>query len=165
MNLTQPKVHVPATRMEKIFHAASLVLLTATFTYVILKYASLPDTIPIHFNAQGEADNWSGKGTIFLLPVISLLMFIALYFLNKVPHIYNLPVNITEENAPRIYPIARTMMAVFNFEMVAIFSYLTWDVINAAEGNATLGVWFILAVFIVPLGTIALFIPPMRRRQ
>ncbi|SFA87570.1 Protein of unknown function [Lentibacillus halodurans] len=166
MNFTQPKVPVPAGKWEKIFHSASIVLIIMTFMYAALKYASLPDTIPIHFNAQGEVGNWGNKAMIFMLPVISLLLYIMFYFLNMVPHLFNLPVNITEENAARIYPLARMMMAIFNFEMMAIFSYVTWEMINVAQGHsATLDIWFVLVVFVVPLGTIALFIPCMRRRQ
>ncbi len=138
MNLTQPKVYVPASKWEKVCNAASLVVIAVTVLYVIRSYASLPETIPIHFNAQGEADNWGNKATIFLLPGISFVLFISLYFLNKVPHLFNLPVKITEENARRIYPLARTMMAIINFQVVLMFSYATWQTIQTAQGNAGL---------------------------
>ncbi|TFJ94304.1 DUF1648 domain-containing protein [Lentibacillus salicampi] len=166
MDLTQPKIHVPASVAEKVIHTITLLLIIAAFVYTMMVYPGLPEPIPIHFNAQGDVNNWGSKAIIFLLPAISLVLFIGLYFLNKVPHIYNLPVKVTEENASRIYSLARTMMAIFNFEMAAIFTYVTFEIIQVAQGGSgTLGVWFIVAVFLVPLGTIGLFIQPMRHRQ
>lgn len=165
MNLTQPKIKVPATKWERLSNLLSVILIIVTCTYVFQKFDSLPETIPTHFNARGVPDGWGSKSTLFIVPIISTVLFIFLYFLNKVPHIYNLPVKITEENAAQIYPLARTMMAVFNFEMVAILSYTTWEIIQAAQGNSVLGVWFIVGVFLIPLVTLLLFIIPMRRHR
>lgn len=116
-------------------------------------YQNLPDRIPIHFNAQGEANNWGSKATIFLMPSFAILLFIPMYFLSKVPHIYNYPISITEENAPRVYPVARFFMTIINFEMVLIFTYVSFDIVGQY-----LGIWFIVTVFAVPLITILLFI-------
>ncbi|WP_174614301.1 DUF1648 domain-containing protein [Virgibacillus ihumii] len=163
MNLSNPKVKVPATKWELLFHFLSLVVMLSTIVYAIYQYESLPDRIPTYFNAQGEADGWGSKSSIFILPVITALTFILLYFLTKAPHIFNLPVTITEDNAPRIYSLARTMMAVFNFEIVLILSYATWSTIQATRGESTLGVGFILFTIFVPLITMILFIIKMNR--
>ncbi|GAA0589915.1 hypothetical protein GCM10009001_02330 [Virgibacillus siamensis] len=163
MNLTNPKVKVPATGWEKLFNFLSFAVIITTIVYTITQYDSLPDRIPTHFNAQGEADGWGSRTTIFILPTITALSFILLYFLTKAPHIFNLPVKITDENAPRIYSLARTMMAVFNFEIVLILSYATWSTIQAAHGGTTIGVVFILFTVFVPLITMILFIVKMNR--
>lgn len=46
------------------------------FTFVIaaVSYWFLPDRIPMHFNSQGIADSYSGKGEIFLMPVIQAVL-------------------------------------------------------------------------------------------
>jgi len=52
--------------------AGALTVLTLGFTAVI--YPSLPDTIPIHWNAKGEADGWGSKPWSFLTPAIMVGM-------------------------------------------------------------------------------------------
>lgn len=52
--------------------ACTLTLLTIGFTASI--YPSLPEKIPIHWNAQGEIDGWGSKPWSFLTPVIMVFM-------------------------------------------------------------------------------------------
>lgn len=165
MNLSNPKVKISATRWEKLFNFLSAAVIITIFIYAVYQFESLPDRIPTHFNAQGEVDGWGGKSTVFILPGISAVSFILLYFLTKIPHLFNLPVTITEENAPHIYSLARTMMAVFNFEIVLIFSYATWSTIQAAQESPTLGMGFILFTIFAPLVTLVLFIISMNRQK
>lgn len=62
------------------------ILLVAAMSVLPLVYAgwlypSLPKTVPTHFNASGEADDWGSKSTIFLAPAILSVIGILLYFL------------------------------------------------------------------------------------
>ncbi|WP_077328096.1 DUF1648 domain-containing protein [Virgibacillus siamensis] len=163
MNLNNPKIKVPATGWERFFNLLSVMIIIASIVYAIYQFDNLPDRIPTHFNAQGKADGWGNKSSLFILPAITTATFLMMYFLNKVPHIFNLPVTITEKNASRIYRLARTMMAVFNFEIVLILSYATYETVQAAHGYSTLGLWFILFSIFVPLVTMILFFIPMNR--
>ena len=45
-------------------------------------YCKLPNTIPIHFNINGNADSWGNKANVFLLGIIQLI--ICILFSNKV---------------------------------------------------------------------------------
>lgn len=57
------------------------------FGYAFYLYPSLPQTIPTHFNASGEADAWGDKSTIYLLPTImgitSIFVFLVLSNVKK----------------------------------------------------------------------------------
>jgi len=57
------------------------------FGYAYYLYPSLPQTIPTHFNASGEADAWGDKSTIYLLPTImgitSIFVFLVLSNVKK----------------------------------------------------------------------------------
>lgn len=44
-------------------------------------YPSLPNTIPVHFNSSGEADNWGPRGMIFLSPAILGFVSLVVYLL------------------------------------------------------------------------------------
>lgn len=52
----------------------SLVLLAnlALFVYLALRFANLPDLLPLHFDSAGLPDRIDSKNSIFALPVIGL---------------------------------------------------------------------------------------------
>ncbi|MFD0954297.1 DUF1648 domain-containing protein [Virgibacillus natechei] len=159
----QSNIKVSASTWEKLFHFFAFIVIIVMFVYAIVMFNRLPDEVPIHFNAAGEADNWGGRGSIFMLPLLSLPMFMLLFFLGKAPHIHNYPVKVTEQNAPKLYRESRLLLAAMNFEMVAIFALITWEMAHTAQGNATMGVWMIVLITIAPLATIGYFLLRMNR--
>lgn len=122
-----PKVDFPTRNSVKFINILSVLSILGTLIYVIVVYPTLPDTIPSHFNALGEADGWGGKNSIFIMPFVAIVLFIPLYFISKVPHTFNLPVTITEENAPRIYPVAQFYLCLLNLETVLLLCYLVFE--------------------------------------
>ncbi|MFM7839197.1 MAG: DUF1648 domain-containing protein, partial [Chitinophagaceae bacterium] len=74
--------------MNKPFpHIYTVVMVLLPFAYAGYLYPFLPEQIPVHFNLQGEADNWSGKACIFFSPVIlglvSLFSFLLMTNIKK----------------------------------------------------------------------------------
>ena len=55
------------------------ILLVIPFVVSIYLWDQLPDQVPIHFNIQGEADDWGPKWiNAFLIPGIALTIYIFL---------------------------------------------------------------------------------------
>jgi len=59
-----------------------LFLLAFTVYLAMSNYATLPDTIPTHFNAQGIADGWGDKNTIFIFLGLSAFIYILFTAIN-----------------------------------------------------------------------------------
>lgn len=58
----------------------SLVLLLVSWIYIIIYYNELPETIAIHFNGAGEADDYANKTAIWFAPTLfTILTFLMLY--------------------------------------------------------------------------------------
>lgn len=71
--------------MNKLTLCSVAVLLIVPFILIAAFWADIPDTIPVHFNLQGEADRFGDKVPyIFLMPVINLMMVMLMYFLPKI---------------------------------------------------------------------------------
>ncbi len=73
-----------------------LIVLTSMITLLpiligLILWNRLPEQVPIHFNMQGEADGWSGKGmAVFGLPLICLGVHLICTFATAVePRIEN----------------------------------------------------------------------------
>lgn len=81
---------------------ASVVLLTlATFAVLAYFYPRLPERLPVHWNAAGEADGWSPKGlpSVFFLPALGVYLQVLFFVLKRdlVQAKMTLPATNTEE--------------------------------------------------------------------
>ncbi|PWA11175.1 hypothetical protein DCC39_09380 [Pueribacillus theae] len=159
----RPVLKIPKTRLEKVLEVVSVMLIGFMFFQVFFYWSGLPNRIPIHFNARGEADGWGGKESILVLPIIGLFLFKIMFFLSKAPHIYNYPVKVTEENAPKLYLEARRMMILLNFESTLLLTSLHWETVRSAFGKDGLGAWGLPVFLLLIFGTMAISIFRMFR--
>lgn len=144
MKTNRPIIDVPVKAIDLIIDLVSVTLLLIMLGYTLYIYPSMSDIIPTHFNGSGEVDGHGSKMTIWLLPFISLIMFIGLFVLNKYPHIHNYMVNITKENALKNYKFSTRALRIVNFLCVVLFSYIQYAIISSTKnGNPSLGSWFL----------------------
>jgi len=88
------------------------------------------------------------------LPLIATVLFVGLTFLNKFPHIFNYPTNITPHNALRQYTNATRMIRYLKLVIVVIFGLIAFKTIQNGNGEANgLGIW------VLPLTLGLIFIP------
>lgn len=160
----RPKIRPEKEPIDVLMEITGLVAVVGMLVLTVVKYPGLPETIPTHFDAAGVPDGFGNKGMIWLLPGINLLMFTGLYFLSRFPWTWNYPVNITAENAQRLYRHGTRSMRILNLLLVIMFSYLTWQSIASATGKSDgLGIWFMPVTLVVILGYTAYMIIRMYR--
>ncbi len=151
----RPRLQIPLTTPDKIIEAAGWICLAALWTMTIFAYGNLPETIPTHFGIKGEADDYGSKMTMFLLPGFGTLSFIGLTVLNRYPHIFNYPGDITSENALAQYTNATRMIRYLKFSMTFIFLIIVYMMYKAViTGSGKLGSAFLpmmVVVFVIPL--------------
>jgi len=154
MEEERPKIKVQLTTTDKLVEILGWLLIGAIWVLTSISYSSLPETIPTHFNATGDADGFGGKASILGLPVIASLLFIGLTALNRSPHIFNYPTAITKDNALRQYTLATRMLRYLKLVLVLVFGSIEFMTIQNATGKAAgLGAWFL------PLTLVLIFIP------
>ncbi len=56
---------------------AALILLLALFGYISMRYPTLEELQPLHFDTAGQPDRWGTRIQVFTLPFIGLLALIA----------------------------------------------------------------------------------------
>jgi uncharacterized membrane protein len=161
--MSRPIISIPRTQSEIIHTIVSIASLLFTIIYLAMKWADLPNPIPIHFNPSGEADGWGSRFVLIILPLLSLAMFIGLSILAKFPQKFNYLVQITTENAKNQYSNGRLLLSWINLEIVLLFSYIEWRVIRISlESSSGLGVFFYVLLISI-LVTIVYHLVRMRK--
>ncbi len=140
----RPKIKLELTTTDKTFEILGWISILAIWVLTITNYTNLPDTIPTHYNGAGQADGFGGKGSILTLPLVATILFVGLTILNKFPHVFNYPTNITPDNALQQYTNATRMMRVLKLAIVIIFGLIVLQTIRHVNGQTSgLGVWFL----------------------
>jgi hypothetical protein len=62
--------------LQRVLELLSLVAVVATWIVAVRAYPRLPPRVPTHFGFSGRPDAWGRKETIFLLPVVSLAIYL-----------------------------------------------------------------------------------------
>ncbi len=141
METERPKTTPIPTSTDKLVEALGWLILLVLWGWTINHYSALPETIPTHFNAAGEADGFGSKASIIGLPVIASLLFIGLTVLNRYPQSFNYPTTITKDNALRQYTLATRMLRYLKLVLVLVFGGIEVMTIQNATGKgAGLGV-------------------------
>ena len=154
----RPDVNPKYTAVQKAMVAASIALLLFHFGIITLYWASLPEKVVSHYGLAGKPDAWRSRGSLWALPLISLVQCLIMILLSLVPRSYNYPFRITTENALRQYSLARSLILFINFEIVTLFFYITWSTIRIALGQATeLGPLFIAVFLGILMATIGAY--------
>ncbi len=120
--------------------------------YLFIHFRSLPETIPVHFNALGEVDGWGSRATIWFLPGIGLFTTLLVLFVPQyTKNMINYPVKITEENREKQYQLVLHFMIGLTFLILGLFIYINWITIQIAlSGDAIvrsgIGVWIFVGL-------------------
>jgi len=154
--------------------AAILLLVGATFALLIHYYPQLPERMPVHWNASGEADEWARKSlaTVFFLPALGAYLHIFFLVLkHDIAHAkMTLPDAHTEEFLQgkerylsanlRLIDWARASVALLFLDISLLMLVTTVDELSRHASLVNVALWVIAAGMIAG---IAYFIWRMKR--
>ena len=133
---SRPRLVITPKRLDTILGFATFILLALMWILVIWNYSSLPSIIPIHFNLKGEVDGYGNKMTLFILPTLTSIITTSLYFLNKVPHLFNYWVEITAQNAETEYRKATRLLRWVNtVSTLLMLVIVVWVLLKVNESK------------------------------
>jgi len=149
------------SRAAIIKNIISIMSIVFCFAYIFLIWNEIPARVPGHFDAAGNITSWSGKGTVWLLPLIMLALFVLMTAAGKFPSMMNTGVKITEENKERLYPILKGMADTIKLIICLMFTVIS---ISIAAASA-LPVWFLAVSVAAVLGSTAVYCIILRKAR
>ena len=121
--------------------------LVALLVHVARVWPALPASVPTHFGASGPPDAWGSRASLLFLPALATVFFVGLSLLERVPHRYNYPVEVTAANAPLLYALGRRLVLSLKLIVVVAFGFIFRVAADVAIGRATvLPGWFLPAI-------------------
>ena len=89
-----------------------------------------------------------------ILPAIGILLYTFITVVSFFPQMWNVPVQITEENKEAVYLSTRNLIIFMKVEILAIFFYLNYHTVTVQP----LSVIFLPIFLIIIFGTLIFFI-------
>lgn len=112
----------------------SLVWVVLTIIVAVARLFVGEEQIILHWNITGQADDYGSKYFILLLPLVSLLIFLMLYYYSKNPYKMNTRTRIVQnkhkrELLCRYYSIVQLMVATLLLYLtIAVAGYVPMNV-------------------------------------
>ncbi len=162
--LRAPQPLLPQTLPEWLLELGAAAALLAQFLIVLAAWPEMPDQVPQHFDAAGQADAWGSKATLLLLPAVNLVVFVIMTVISRFPHISSVPVEITPFNARRVYRLIRFQTIWLKAVVALVLAYMSWRTIEQARGGVQgLGVGFLPLTILGVGSAVAWFYFELRR--
>ncbi len=142
-----------------------------SIVYSVYYYGEIPDIIPKYFNAVGMPVDWTGRGILIFLPIVSLWLYLQNslinYFLIIAPKDAGTVLRYSPEKREKLggkrLEQIRTLVArllwIVNSLVAILFAYIIHGIIKIALGYETvlgLGLWFIIGILIAAVVYICL---------
>jgi len=121
---------------------AILILLAHMYVFYS-NYNSLPEKVPLHFNAVGMPDGWGSKNRMIFLPVLAVICFIITVFSAQSQNI-NVPEGWDHNEL-------RKMIDHLIFSVQLVFLIVTYQSIQVAlkKRSGIGGYYLLLMIFLV----------------
>lgn len=112
------------TLYQRIAFFAAPAILLAGIVYVAVQYAQLPAEIPSHYNFYGEIDGYSGRATLWVMPIIGVVCDATMLATSFFPQTWNVGTSVTVFNRAQVYRRVRDLIADIRLSMAVMFTAL-----------------------------------------
>ncbi|NND06836.1 MAG: DUF1648 domain-containing protein [Saprospiraceae bacterium] len=130
--MPRPRLAIRWDKMDWILEFLALVGLFLAITQPIYHLTLIPDTVPQHFNMQGDADDFGRKWVIWFLVALGIFAHLGMTVINRYPHKFNYSRAITSENAQHQYTLATKLLRSIKVILVWSLAYIIGAVIQTA---------------------------------
>ena len=137
-----------------IMEALGLVMLIGTPLYLVIRWPSIPDKLPMHYNFAGEIDRWGGKGEVLFLVVMVWILYLMISLVEHFPSVWNTGVQVTPENRMRVYRTLKYMVKTLKLAMTLVFTFLIFNTV----AGIPLPEWFTVVYVLLIIGDLAFWL-------
>ncbi len=125
-------------------------LFALTLVLMIFAWDSLPEKVPVHFNASGGADRYDTDFELLMLPVIGIILGMVMEILEKHPEVHNYPLRLNASNRREFYLNSRKILNLTKNMVFIIFSIVILEMLSVAINETSLlGGWMLPVILVL----------------
>ena len=149
----RPRIRAKLVSIDYILEILGCLIVVLSFVLPYFWKNALPAIMPEHYSVLGKPDSYH-KTTIWLFPTIGLALFVGFTILNRFPFIFNYPVNVTEQNAEKLYRIGSRAIRSLKVLIVGLLLYLNYHAIRGGLNEPTVspGLYLFLGLAVMLVG-------------
>jgi uncharacterized membrane protein len=141
---TKPRFY---DRKKLWLEAIPIIIFLLMIIGALLYYPKIPNKIPTHWNATGQADGFGGRNSIFIIPIMFLVILI-LFFILPLMEVFR-------DNMIKIYKYFYAFKIIFSLFFAVLFvatllPTIGYDINVSRVVIAMIGILFIALGFILP---------------
>ena len=129
-----------------------LFFLLLQWILIAWSWNDLGETIPNHFDSDGNPDGWGSKYSLYLITLVSIAMFLFLHWLARNTQQFNGLAKITPENKAHQEPLDRQFIMSLNAGLTFLFLYMLYAMIEAAKNGASNNTTNVLGILLIAIG-------------
>lgn len=138
--------------IDRLLTAIAWCAVIALWLYAFNVIGSLPDTVPIHFNLENEADNWGSKHTLWLMPILATVIVGGFQVLKRYPEHLNYAVAITESNKQTQHQLAFLLLSYLAAFIPLLFLLIIYSTVRYVDqGSFEFPIWLVLGGIFGPI--------------
>jgi uncharacterized membrane protein len=93
----------------------------------------LPARIPTHFDLAGNPNGWGSPSSLQIFAFAGVAIYLFITVVARFPSVFNYPVRVTESNRNRLQGMALDMIAWLKAELICLFTWIQWAIVEAAR--------------------------------
>ena len=127
-------------------HRCSLIIGVFSILLPLVFWSKIPDELPMHYNAAGEVDNWSDKGSLillfFVIALVMGVMSIAVYLVKT-----NMESKYSKDAEKSEMRVAYPIVILMNLVVQIMFAYIMFCCITCRHLGTLFLPIFLIATF------------------
>ncbi|MBM7701126.1 DUF1648 domain-containing protein [Kurthia huakuii] len=141
------------TRHEIVLNSLSCLIIVAQIIFLLIKWPSISNEVPTHFNLAGIPDGFGSKYNLLLLPIVSVGLFYGMRALYRIKYDGYLA-NYDENIANKLFSLYRSWTSLtLTGTTLFFFSLLYFSIQNSRD----IPNWIIIIYFSVLLGSVVVY--------
>lgn len=138
-------------KVPRILLIVNTLLLVGIWVFAGVKYAGLPEIIPVHFNAQGNVDGEGGKAMIWGLPSVATFIHLVFIGVSGEPNspLLNVPQSLRNRESLQKHLFS------LQLPIMLLFLDILVESVRVAEGKQTAlssTIFFLLGLLLAMIG-------------
>lgn len=131
----RPRIRPTRTALDRVLTFIAINIGLTCLVYAAWWYPSLPTTIPTSLGPTGQVRDTGPSWTIFIMPLVALLLIGLMLLIQRWPWLSNTVVKITQENAEAQYRHVNRLLGLVAIEVGVIFLLVVWQIVTIAQGR------------------------------